>query len=119
MNGGATRAMCIGRIHIQTSYVIIKNAAMCQQVFITGATGYLGRRVVPTLIARGHAVRALVRRGSESKGPAGAEIVVGDPFNRATFAAAIASCDTFLQLVGVPHPSPSKAREFREIDLRS
>jgi uncharacterized protein YbjT (DUF2867 family) len=27
--------------------------------------------------------------------------------------------DTYVQLVGMPHPSPSKARQFVEIDLRS
>lgn len=27
--------------------------------------------------------------------------------------------DTFVQLVGVPHPSPAKAKEFRTIDLAS
>jgi nucleoside-diphosphate-sugar epimerase len=88
-------------------------------VFITGGTGYLGRHVIPALIARGHRVRALVRHGSQAKAPRGCEIVVGDPFDRATFAHAIAPCDTFLQLVGVPHPSPSKARQFIDVDLRS
>jgi hypothetical protein len=63
--------------------------------------------------------RALVRRGSQANAPRGCEIVVGDPFDRATFAHTIAPCDTFLQLVGVPHPSPSKARQFIDIDLRS
>lgn len=51
--------------------------------------------------------------------PSGCEAVTGDPFNRATFADAIAPADTYVQLVGVPHPSPSKARQFVEIDLRS
>ena len=92
---------------------------MARLVFITGGTGYLGRRVIPALIARGHRVRALVRPGSQAKVPRGCEIVVGNPFDRATFAHAIAPCDTFLQLVGVPHPSPSKARQFIDIDLRS
>src|SRR5437879_5695678 len=88
-------------------------------VFIAGATGYLGRHVTPRLLERGHQVRALVRRGSESKAPSGAAMVVGDPFDRSTFEKAIAPADTFLQLVGVPHPSPSKAKQFVDIDLRS
>ena len=92
---------------------------MAQLVFVTGGTGYLGRHVIPALIARGHRVRALVRRGSQAKASRGCEIVVGDPFDRTTFAHAIAPCDTFLQLVGVPHPSPSKARQFIDVDLRS
>ena len=92
---------------------------MAQHVFITGGTGYVGRHVIPALIARGHRVRALVRPGSEAKAPRGCELVVGNPFDRATFAHAIAPCDTFLQLVGVPHPSPSKAQQFLDIDLRS
>lgn len=46
-------------------------------------------------------------------------MVTGNPFDRTTFAHAIAPADTLVQLVGVPHPSPSKARQFVEIDLRS
>ena len=46
-------------------------------------------------------------------------MVIGDPLDRSTFAAAIAGHDTFVQLVGVPHPSPAKAAQFVEIDLRS
>ena len=88
-------------------------------VFITGGTGYLGGRLIPLLLGRGHHVRALARPGSGAKLPQGCEVVTGNPFDRATFADAISPCDTFVQLVGVPHPSPSKARQFVEIDLRS
>lgn len=88
-------------------------------VFIAGATGYLGRHVIPVLLERGHRVVALARKGSEAKAPSGCEIVVGDPFDRWTFVKAIAPGDTFLHLVGVPRPSPAKARQFLEIDLRS
>lgn len=31
----------------------------------------------------------------------------------------MAPADTFIQLVGVSHPSPAKAAEFRKIDLAS
>jgi uncharacterized protein YbjT (DUF2867 family) len=86
-------------------------------IFIAGATGYLGRHLVPELIARGHTVRALVRASSVDKLPRGAEAVIGDALNAATFADRIAPSDTFIQLVGVPHPSPAKAQQFREVDL--
>jgi hypothetical protein len=88
-------------------------------VFVTGATGYVGQRVIPVLLDRGHRVAALVRSGSVSKAPRGCEIVVGDPFDRWTFVKAIARGDTVLQLVGVPRPSPAKAQRFLDIDLRS
>ena len=86
-------------------------------IFIAGATGYIGRHLVPELIARGHTVRALVRASSVSKLPAGAEGVIGDALDGDSFAHHIAPSEVFIQLVGVPHPSPAKAREFREIDL--
>jgi len=92
---------------------------MSPRVFVTGATGYVGQRVIPVLLDRGHRVAALVRSGSTSKAPRGCEIVVGDPFDRWTFVKAIEPGDTFLQLVGVPRPSPTKAQQFLDIDLRS
>src|SRR5438093_8730297 len=92
---------------------------MACNVFITGATGYLGRHVAEALLTRGHRVRALVRDGSAAKAPAGCDVILGDPFDRRTFTKAVAEGDTFLQLVGVPRPSPAKASEFVQIDLRS
>ena len=92
---------------------------MARQVFVAGATGYIGRHLIPVLLARGHRVRALARRGSEARVPRNCEIIVGDPFDRQTFAEAVRPCDTFVQLVGVPHPSPRKAPQFLAIDLRS
>ncbi|HZS08675.1 MAG TPA: NAD(P)H-binding protein [Blastocatellia bacterium] len=90
-----------------------------RDIFITGGTGYVGRRLIPELQRRGHAVRALVRAGSEHKLPAGYQAVVGDALECASFAAHVSPADTFIQLVGVPHPSPAKAEQFRSIDLRS
>ena len=88
-------------------------------VFVTGATGYLGGALVPHLLARGHRVLALARPGSEARVAAGAETVPGDALDAATYGARIPAGATFVHLVGVAHPSPKKAREFREVDLAS
>jgi len=86
---------------------------------VTGATGYMGRRLTRELVRRGHVVRALVRPGSEGKLAAGCEAVAGDALNAATFQERVAPADTFVQLVGVAHPSPAKAEQFRTVDLAS
>jgi uncharacterized protein YbjT (DUF2867 family) len=88
-------------------------------VFITGSTGYLGTPLIRALVDRGHSVRALVRPGSEKKLPAGVTAVSGNALDASTYAARIAPPDTFAQLVGVSHPSPSKAAEFQAIDRAS
>ncbi len=88
-------------------------------ILITGATGFIGRKVAHAIRARGHEVRALVRRGSESKLPAGCQPLAGDPLDASSFEGLVRPSDTFVQLLGVPRPSPAKARQFREIDLVS
>ncbi|HEV7631811.1 MAG TPA: NAD-dependent epimerase/dehydratase family protein [Steroidobacteraceae bacterium] len=42
-------------------------------VFVTGGTGYMGRALIPALLARGYRVRALARAGSTARVPPGAE----------------------------------------------
>jgi uncharacterized protein YbjT (DUF2867 family) len=88
-------------------------------VFVTGGTGYIGSRLIPELVRRGHSVRALVRSGSDHKLAAGAEGLVGNALEANTFVQAIPPADTFVHLIGVPHPSPAKADQFRAVDLVS
>ncbi len=88
-------------------------------VFVTGGTGYVGRPLITQLLERGHEVHALVRPGSEGKLPAGCQAITGDALDGRSYAAKIAPADTFVQLVGVSHPNPSKAAEFRNVDLAS
>ena len=92
---------------------------MPQQVFVTGASGYIGRALTAALLARGHGVRALVRPGSEGRIAPGAVAVIGNALDTSTYREAVAPSDTFVHLVGTPHPSPAKARQFREVDLVS
>jgi uncharacterized protein YbjT (DUF2867 family) len=90
-----------------------------RKVFITGGTGYIGGGLIPRLLARGHCVVALARSQSQGKLPAGCRVVCGDALDGDSYSADAASCDTFVQLVGVAHPSPKKAREFVSIDQKS
>lgn len=88
-----------------------------RKVFIAGGTGYIGQRLILRLLERGHAVRGLVRPGSERKLPEGCTAVIGNALDGPSYAPNISPPDTFVQLVGVAHPSPAKAAEFRKIDL--
>ena len=88
-------------------------------VFVTGGSGYMGQRLIRNLEARGHRITAVVRPGSERKLPAGCEAVTGNVLEGDSYAPRVPGHDTFVQLVGVAHPSPAKAREFIEIDEKS
>src|SRR5947209_12287285 len=86
-------------------------------VFVTGASGFMGSRLSAELLRRGHSVSGLVRAGSESKLAAGCEAVIGDALDSAAWCERVKGCDTFVHLVGVAHPSPAKAPQFRSLDL--
>ena len=88
-------------------------------IFITGGTGYIGKRLIKKLVARGYDVTALVRKGSENKFPKGVRAIIADPFDASTFIEWIPKNAVYIQLLGVSHPSPRKKNLFQEIDLRS
>lgn len=88
-------------------------------ILVTGGTGYIGRNLIPLLLARGHRVRVLARAESVQRVPAGATPVVGDALRDDSVAAALKSGDTLIHLVGTPHPTPSKADQFEKVDLVS
>lgn len=79
----------------------------------------MGRRLIPLLQRRGHKVTAVAREGSQGKLPPGCEAIVADVLDRTTWQSHLRPFHTFVHLVGVAHPSPSKALEFVDIDLRS
>ena len=88
-------------------------------ICLTGATGYIGSRLIPLLADVGHEIRAVVRPGSENKLPRNMVAIVADPLQENSYTESIGGCDTFIHLIGVPHPSPAKAAQFRAIDLPS
>ena len=88
-------------------------------ILVAGGTGYVGRPLITNLLSKGHEVRALVRPGSERKLPVACTAVCGDALQPHSYGPGILPADTFVQLVGVPHPNPSKAAQFRSVDLVS
>jgi len=90
-----------------------------RDVFVTGGTGYLGKPLIAALLARGHRVCALVREQSLSRLPHGAEVIVGDALDPASYADRVPRGCVFVHLIGVAHPGPAKAREFETVDLAS
>lgn len=84
----------------------------------------MGSRLIVALQSRGHAVHALVRSGSEKRLPQGCTWTVGNVLDRSSYIASLSDAqglrfDTYVHLVGVTHPNPAKADEFRAIDLGS
>src|SRR5438105_8238495 len=87
------------------------------RVFVTGATGFVGRAVIQALRAEGHVVRCLVRRGSETDlhGCAAIERVEGDILGPvATLQAEISGCDTVVHLVGIIREHKSRGITFNK-----
>lgn len=71
------------------------------QILVAGATGYIGRQLVPRLLAAGHMVRALARDPRRARGhlPVSVVIVAGDVLVPATLAPALAGVEVAYYLV--------------------
>jgi uncharacterized protein YbjT (DUF2867 family) len=91
------------------------------RVFVTGATGFVGRAVIQALRAEGHVVRCLVRRGSEPDlhGFGAIERVEGDILAGVdALQADIAGCDTVIHLVGIIREHPSRGITFDRVHVQ-
>jgi uncharacterized protein YbjT (DUF2867 family) len=73
------------------------------KVFVTGGTGFVGPKVVHALRARGHNVRALVRRLDRAKTLAawGCELAEGDVGDADSLARAAGGCEAAVHLVAI------------------
>jgi uncharacterized protein YbjT (DUF2867 family) len=81
-------------------------------ILVTGATGFIGRRLVPLLVEQGHDVRALTRRPEAYDGPGAA--VGADVHDPATLPAALEGVAVAYYLV---HSLDSA--DFEDMDARA
>ncbi len=85
-------------------------------ILVTGATGYIGGRLVPRLLAAGYRVRCMVRDPSRLEGRnwrSQVEVVAGDVLDRASLSAAVKGVRAAYYLVH----SMSAGKEFHERDV--
>lgn len=83
-----------------------------KRVLVAGATGFIGKRLVASLVRKGHRVRCLVRKPGASL-PEGTEQVVGDLLQPTTVPAAVRGIDTAFYLV---HSMTANAPGFERRD---
>ena len=82
------------------------------KVFVTGATGVLGRSAVPLLVGAGHEVRAVARRDDAATAlrETGADPVVADLFDLDAVKGVVDGCDAVLHLATNIPPLSRAAR---------
>ncbi|WP_033262379.1 NAD-dependent epimerase/dehydratase family protein [Amycolatopsis vancoresmycina] len=87
------------------------------KVLVAGATGVVGRRVVPPLVAAGHEVLALARPGRARRVAPGAEVLVADALDRDGVRAAVrqAAPDTVVNLLTAIPAEPDPKHLARDL----
>jgi uncharacterized protein YbjT (DUF2867 family) len=88
------------------------------KILVTGASGYIGGRLVPELLARGYRVRIMLRAPSpeyEELWP-GVEVVVADAFDMESLRRALDGIDTLYYLI---HSLLLGPEDFMSADVRA
>ncbi|WP_432776233.1 complex I NDUFA9 subunit family protein [Brevibacillus gelatini] len=93
------------------------------KVFLTGATGFVGKGVLQRLLADGHDAVCLARPGSKDKlraertGPGRVYLAEGDILDVESLKSAMAGCEAVIHLVGIIREQPGKGITFSKIHV--
>lgn len=104
-------------IHLWFEY---KTTTTMKKLFITGATGFLGKALIKQLSPNPeYEIYALVRKGSEGQLPSNVKEIIADPLDAESYKNQVPKGCIYLHLIGVRRPAPWRVKAFREIDLGS
>ena len=94
------------------------------KIFLTGSTGFVGKRILQDLLENNYQVRCLARKGSEQKishykNPVlvktGIDIVNGDITDAASLDGKLEGCDAVINLVGIIREFSGKGITFEKL----
>ncbi|HPF41100.1 MAG TPA: NAD(P)H-binding protein [Phycisphaerae bacterium] len=91
------------------------------RVFVSGATGFVGRHIVRELVSRGFRPVCLVRDKSKFESvfrdllPGSYDVVIGDVFNDAALADAVRDCEAAIHLIGIITETPMQGQTFQRV----
>lgn len=92
-----------------------------ERIFVTGGTGFVGRKLVRMLASRGFLVRCLVRPGSERdlKGLESIDRVPGDVLQPDGLVACVEGCSAIVHLVGIIREHRARGVTFDRLHVRA
>src|SRR5438128_2822934 len=85
-------------------------------VLVTGATGCVGRALVPLLVEAGGQVRVYVRRDIPEYRSVGVKVAIGDADHEGRLESALEQVHTLVHLVGGPVPDRGVTVEWLNLE---
>lgn len=87
------------------------------RVFITGATGFVGSRIIERLIERGHRVTSLVRKPEKANLPPEVDVAEGDALDATGLSEKMKGCDAVVNLIGIIREFPNQGITFERLHI--
>ncbi len=85
------------------------------KVFVTGGSGFVGRKIIQQLITENHSVRALVRQADALEDFSDIETIVGDTTQPETLRDQLSDCAAVIHLVGIIREFPGRGITFKKL----
>src|SRR3989304_10198761 len=87
------------------------------KIFLTGGTGFVGKRILHDLLENKYQVRCLTRKGSEQKISQykDVDVVHGDIADAASLDGKLVGCDAVINLVGIIREFSGKGITFEKL----
>lgn len=89
------------------------------KIFLTGASGFVGRDLLQRLVDQGYLVRCLVRRETAATLPqlAGVEVHIGDATDPESLNTSMRGCDAVINLIGIIREFPRQGITFERMHV--